>query len=221
MNILIPYTHDPESPLTYTLRAAQQYIGEAQLYIVGDKPDLQNFIHIPYPSATDTRHKERNIFEKLLQGPAEFITLYDDEILLKPFDPFPKTVPWHIFDWLGRRVDKWGTYQYSVINTKELFGPVCLNYDRHSPMFMQRAYLEIYRRRWPDYGYCVKSLYGNSRLLPHVEVEDCKVRYDGTAWRDWDCVSFNESTWPMYKQQIKSIFDKPSKWEIKPNITNL
>lgn len=208
--LVTPYQHDSDGgELIYALRAAERYINNPYWICVGDEPPGVNpDKYVPYQRCTDNRHKERNIFEKLLvaEVDGDFVTLYDDEILLATFNSMPVTIPW----------PDWGTYRYTVENTRRLF-LYAVNYDRHYPMLMNAQRLEVLRGYdWPDYGYCIKSLYGNHYCLPHFVGDDVKVRIVPVQepWQSWPGVSTSEFSFADIKKELNLLYTNKSRWEI-------
>jgi hypothetical protein len=210
-NVVIPYQRDSQGgELIYALRAAEKFIGEINLTIVGDYPnELKDFRYVPYPSESNSLYRDRNIFDKLrASGVEDFIAMYDDEILLAPFNPVPVTIPWFCV----------GLYRNVEERTKAVLGPEALNYDRHYPMVFNLKKLNTlgYLDWDRPYGYCIKSLYGNRHDIEHTAGIDCKVRIVPVKeqWKKWDCVSTSPMAWQDIKTEVAEMFPIKSKWEL-------
>lgn len=211
INLVVPYQHDPEGgELIYALRAAEQFMDVSKLCIIGDKPPgLLGYFWIEVPPEYNSIYRDRNIFQKLCKAPfKKFVSLYDDEILLKPFNPVPVSIPWFGF----------GAYARAENNTKLLIGSKALNYDRHYPFTFNTTWLnELDAYDWnKQYAYCVKSLYADNYSVQGTPGVDCKVRYVPVKdkWQEWDCVSTSPMAWRYIKKEIETMFPNKSRWEV-------
>lgn len=177
-DIVIPYleTYHKELELSFALRSIEKYLtGYAQIFIVGDKPRLQNIIHIPF---TERCEKEQNIFRKIKTAcqdervSDDFIMWHDDHFLLKPLD---KIKYWYDGSLKELSVKARGGYRTAVLNTLEKF-PDGFNYDVHAPVvFNKKTFLEL--TNWTK-EHILKSYYCNYTNVNDAEpFKDCKINF--------------------------------------------
>lgn len=170
--IIIPYKADDGISLKYTLRGIDKHLG-GDVLLVGDS--WGKCEHIPCPDKPGLFYKERNIFDKLLKGPDEFLMMNDDHFLLDGYSPDP-------YYFQGTLKDRMrfpsGSYDYTLENTFNLCGNVPY-YDIHCPMKMQKSVLINMNYNWPEWGLCIKSAYMSLTGVRGEETTDLKFRQYG------------------------------------------
>lgn len=186
MDIVIPYKNSTSNglELLYTLRGIERYFpGLENVFIVGDCPAfLQNVIHIPAPSATESRFKAQNILYKLLIACQDkrvsdaFAMFNDDHFLLKPWQSV-----YHYCGSLEQSIGKYTihqTYRQTLVNTMALLEGG-QDFDSHCPIVYQK---ELFIRTmsmadWSKpWGYGIKSLYCNLTGTKGEYYPDLKIK---------------------------------------------
>lgn len=173
--------------LRYTLRSFEMYCPEiGNVYIIGHKPTfVQNVIHVPFREKS--MYPATNLYQKLkvaceMEEVSElFIYAHDDHFLLPGYVYDAAYCEGDLEDELRREGDP--IYKRTVRNTLEFLlampEPKYRNFDVNVPMAMsKKAFLTAmaqvnWERNW---GYCIKSLYGNMYDILPARIEDCKIR---------------------------------------------
>lgn len=182
-DIVIPYKEDP-GPLRYALRSLTGH----KVVLVGHKPYwVKNVLHIPCGDKEGAKYKEANIFRKLLKACHDdrvsdpFIYSMDDVFFLSP----PKDEQFYqgtLDDKINRIREKGfqNDYLKTMKQTKDALikkGLPTLHYDIHGPTVIHKEkFLKLTEFNWKiDYGYGIRSLYGNVNAIEATSIADCKI----------------------------------------------
>lgn len=184
MDIVIPYRRNNSAELVYALRSLKN-IHHDRVYVIGDNPNLNNIIYVPYKQTGDiarNTHSILNIACGIQEISEDFIWMADDMYFMKKTDRIPVLHRGHYDEIL----DKYSTrpinfYINRMIRTNEklkqmgIEKPLC--YEVHAPFV-------INKKRWIDLSipdtYNKLSMYGNLSDLGGIKTKDVKVRQ-----KDW------------------------------------
>jgi len=147
-----------------------------KMFLVGLCPAwLKDVIHIPYSDIQNLRQKEKNICGKVLKACNDprvsdpFIFANDDHFILNPWKG--------LYEHCGPLMTKQKTaYKQTAQNTIDVLGP-CNNFDVHCPIIFDKerfssAFADM---DFPDFGYCMKTIYCVKNGIEGVETTDVKI----------------------------------------------
>lgn len=182
MDVVIPFRNTKTNiELTYSLRSLEGFA----VFIVGDKPPgFKNYTHIPCGDREGPQFKEANIYRKLVKACMDervsdpFVYSMDDVFYLKPpiaEDYYQGTLQDKI-----SRTDRSNPYKKTMQQTYTALarmGLPTLHYDIHGPTVIHKdKFLQLSKFDWKkEYGYGVRSLYGNMNRVEAVSIADCKI----------------------------------------------
>lgn len=192
VDILLPLgtgsRHD-NLELRYCLRSIEKHLKNVRkIFIVGEFPDWINdsredIIYLPCKDNTAGTQRAHNIYRKIMAGceysgmSDNFLFMNDDHFLFKDFEasefPFYHRGPIEP-NRIGneaQRVQMENTVmallsQYEETNDYDVHAPMLFNKDR-----FQYAFSGL---EWQDYGFGIKSIYGNIWAKESVLIEDLK-----------------------------------------------
>ena len=188
MNLLIPIgtgSRWQDNELRYCFRSIEKYLtGWDKIVIVGKLPEWvvpnESLIFIPAEDRIGARHKEHNIYVKILAGIASghlgeaFLFMNDDHFLLQPFET--ANFPYHH---KGKLIPSSGCnpYKKTVQNTINLL-KVADNFDTHCPIvYHTNKFLKAFQgMTWPYYGYCIKTTYCKRNGITGNYYPDLKIK---------------------------------------------
>lgn len=174
--------------LKYCLRAVEKNVSNVgEIFIIGENPNwITNVTHIPAKDHPDFEYKERNIFKKILIATEiesvsdDFLFMNDDHIILSSFDAdkFPYFIKENLMFYVERNNENI-PYRTSLVNTityLRLNGYTEDNFDVHCPIVYNKdKFKKLNSVNWDaEWGYVIKSLYGNINELKGVFTEDVK-----------------------------------------------
>jgi hypothetical protein len=187
MTILLPLgsgSRWQDNELRYCFRSIEKYLsGWDKIVIVGKLPTWvrdDRVIFIPVEDKITARHKERNIYIKILAGIASghlgesFLFMNDDHFLLQPFaaDKFP-------YHHKGPMLPKTGSnpYRKSISNTLQLLGQTN-DFDTHCPIvYNSESFIKAFNGlTFPYYGYCIKTVYCKRNGIEGSFYPDRKIK---------------------------------------------
>ncbi len=197
MTILIPLgtgSRWQNNELRYCLRSIKKHLtGWTNIVLIGEKPEWlcpnETLIHLPFPEKASSRHKEQNIHKKIIHGiesgycQGNFLFMNDDHFILQDLN-----APWFPFHHKGaltntlEQTKSVNGYARSIKNTiKYLSGKGVKapnDYDTHCPIvYSGEKYLQVMPGHpFPDYGYCLKSLYCNLTGINGFYYPDLKLK---------------------------------------------
>lgn len=185
MDVVIPYKEQPgHTALIYALHSLTGH----KVVIVGDKPYwLKNALHISCGDKEGGQYKEANIFRKLLKACHDdrvsdpFVYSMDDVFYLQPITEeqfYQGTLQEKI-----ERVRQSGfenNYLKTMRQTLSALikkGLPTLHYDIHGPTIIHKEkFLKLTQFDWKiDWGYGIRSLYGNVNKIEATNISDCKI----------------------------------------------
>lgn len=254
-DILIPLgqgsRHD-NLELRYCLRSVEKHLKNVgNIFIVGEKPEwLTNVVHIPARDNPNNWERAHNIYKKIMAGinyevvhsvsfgefrdPDEmlsenFLFMNDDHSLLTDFDAgeFPYYHRGEIkLNNFSDNIPQRNQYMNTV---KELF--TTLDFGVHCPiLYNKRAFKAAFApiNHWPEYGYEIKSIYGNKWLSGSklIECKDLKFHqpyneplmkesiYKALEDRDWFSISDSCLKSGDMKEVLQELYPNKSKYEI-------
>lgn len=181
--------HDNE--LRYCLRSIEQHLkGYGEIFIIGEKPEwLTNIIHIPFKESSNTKYRERNIYEKIIVACADirlgkrFIFFNDDHYLLQ--DIKADEFPYHYKGAMeGNANNRRATDPYgnTLRNTLKVTSNQVNNYDTHCPIVYDKELFatSVGRLDWVvPFGYAIKTVYCYYNGITGEYYEDCKAGLQG------------------------------------------
>lgn len=240
--------------LRYCLRSIEKYLKNVgNIFIVGVKPEwLTNVIHIPAKDNPNNWQRAHNIYKKIMAGinyevvhsvpfgefrdPDEmlsdnFLFMNDDHYLLTDFDAgeFPYyhrgAIRLNNFsDNIPQRNQYMNTVKELVCSIKMFttldFGVHCpILYNKHA---FKAAFAPI--THWPEYGYEIKSIYGNkfADSSKMIECEDLKFKeplmketiYKVLESREWFSIGDKCLKSGDTKTVLQELYPDKSKFEI-------
>lgn len=218
--------------LIFTLRSIEKNLkNHNNVYLVGEK--IPNFIkktiNIPFKQSNNDNNKQINILNKILfccnidKLSEEFIFMNDDHILLREFDAI--TFPKYQDGEMERNVSD-NPYKFTVNNTLRFLennNSTKLNFDIHTPiLYNKKKFKKIFETiKFPNFGYCIKSIYGNLAKVKPTYLEDCKITYKLTKeqaqeiCKDKTIISFTDAPIKTgLKEYLKELFPNKSKFEL-------
>ena len=210
IDVLIPLKDDSKInylDLIYTLRSIEKHLKNyGTIYIVGKVPkSIKNVVEIPFKELRNEDYRQSNIVNKTIfcleQIKENNILFFNDEhFLLTDFNAltFPNYQDGEIEPVHGN--DYRYTQQKTLMYLKEHNLPT-VNFDVHTPIiYNKEKFLSIFKDlKFDRFGYCIKSIYGNSLGLKGTYMDDCKIRHKVTyehakeICRDKKIVSCNDS----------------------------
>ncbi len=214
MNILIPLGKGStweNNELRYCLRGIVKHLtGWNQIVIIGEKPSWlkpdYRLLHVSFPEKPSAINKEKNIHLKIMFAIEKrfvknnFLFMNDDHFLLHDFQA-PLFPDYHKGRLSPAGLPDNSNYRKTILNTlKQLHSkwiPEPLHFDTHCPIIYN---CETYVKHlgglsWPNFGYCIKSMYGNLEGLKGEYYPDLKtgVWYSGTNQELKDRLYFSTS----------------------------
>lgn len=195
VDIVIPLTHNGSHydnlELRMCLRSIEKHLtGYRNIIIIGERPkwlSFKNTFHLPFSDNTNNVHRARNIYHKLLYACQDvsitnnFLYFNDDHYLLK--DYHAPSFPYYHRGEINLEQMAGNNAQYKQMKqTKDYLRKECCwainDYDVHAPMLINKGnFLQTFPEIWPEYGYGIKSMYGNRwRKESNVVCQDLKFR---------------------------------------------
>lgn len=195
IDIVIPLMHQGSKhdnlELRMCLRSIEKHLtGYRNIIIIGERPkwlSFKNTFHLSFSDNTNSIHRARNIYHKLLEACQDlsitnnFLYFNDDHYLLEDFHA--PSFPYYHRGEINLDQMAWNNAQYKQMSqTKDYLRKECCwalnDYDVHCPMVINKGnFFNTFPICWPEYGYGIKSMYGN---LWHkekvIECEDLKFR---------------------------------------------
>lgn len=234
MDLVIPYMHSPKEELKFTLRGFEKYYtGIDRLFIVGDKPELKNFTHVPWhQDEFSPKVKERNIYHKILRACNEpevssnFLMASDDHFLLRPFDDMPYFQKGELlYSW--DKLSDSNPYRTTLVNTYDALvrkNLKTIHFNCHAPIIYNK---EKFKEILPSFdwtrggGYAIKSLYCNSLGVRDTPYRGVKIKFPlnihdlkkEIVMLDMFSAS-NDAFNSDMVTVLKQLFPKKSRWEI-------
>lgn len=220
--------------IRYSLRSLDKFAtGLDQVWIIGELPEfVQHINHIPLADAS-AYNREKNMFDKIIRACLEprisddFFFLNDDHFMLHDFrlDDFPNYHRGYIEPAFRLRPPG-DAYRVSLKNTWEELkaaGKNTLHFDGHCPIvFNKEKFLQLQQYNWTrQYGFVIKSLYGNTFDIPPTYMDDCKIAGKltvmdivATIWGRPVFSIGDESLNPEMKALLNKLYHEKSRWEL-------
>lgn len=184
MDILIPLASGHYKDcieLKYALRSIETNLSNiGDIHILTDRLPgwITNVKHTYVEDIIFPQSKEWNIMKKLTIGAGllnKFLCYHDDHYILQPMDA--EEFPLHhcgMFNYGNRGIHD--PYVKTIKNTERVIARG-YNYDIHSPIIMEREFINVIaKRNWQkDFGYCIKTLYVNAANVYGTYYEDIKL----------------------------------------------
>ena len=182
-----PYHGDNHFEITHSIRLLRKHgKGLRNIYIVGDNPQIENTIHIPF---IQEDAKEINIWAKVLAAcfhkdlSERFLFMNDDHFILQDFEDIP-------YYYEGEIGGHSGNMQYS--NAEDRTKRVLIErkktvkyFDIHVPMFIEAEKFITTFVQFSNDEYIMKSAYCNFNNIKGFPYTDQKFRtlvsYDEAA----------------------------------------
>lgn len=234
-DILIPLGNGSKQnnlELRYCLRSIELHLKEVgQVVIIGVKPDwVQNIRFIPAQDSFNNWERAENIYKKILKGckldwlSEQFLYAHDDHFLLHDYvaGKFPD---YHRGLIRLKELQEKNPQQYRQMrNTTDALGYLGFDFDIHCPMLIDKqCFISLFKNlEWPDFGYGIKSYYGNNYADTSTEIEDLKFNeqlmrpsiYSVLDERQWFSIGDNSLTGGDMKQVLQELYPNKSKYEI-------
>lgn len=225
--------------LRFCLRSVEKHlIGVGQIVIVGETlPWLRNIIHISGPEKPGVHFRSENIYRKIIAGCSlrelsdNFLFMNDDHFLLKDFEvsQFPylhrgPIIPHRIGNEAQER-----QMSNTVSLLKKLRAETGINldfkdFDIHCPILYNKEgfIYTFYNTDWPEYGYGIKSVYGNGNFIDGQYCEDLKISqpldkktiYKNLEGRDWFSIDDKTLRSGGMQEVLQELYPDKSKYEI-------
>jgi hypothetical protein len=221
-DVVIPLINNAtqHTELRYALRSLE-YIPHNDIYIIGDKPRwIKNIHHIPFIERSEKRHKEKNLYDKLMVACDDnrigdpFVYFHDDHFLLPDFDI--------TLNYCTGEFTAYGNYTTTVANTRSLY-PNAKNFDVHCPMVMNKDLLRAAFKgvQWPSWGHMIKTMYAAYSNIEGFNHGDLKFRRplasnyirDAIEGRHFFSTDQNVIRTGGMMSMLKSLYPKASKYE--------
>jgi hypothetical protein len=239
MTILIPLgtgSRWKNNELRYCLRGICKHLHNwTNIVLIGEKPDWlkpdQRLIHLPFPEKPSSRQKEQNIHKKIINGiesghcSGDFLFMNDDHFILQDLNA--KWFPCHHKGPLSETLKQTKSvngYARTIKNTlaylvgKGIQAPN--NYDTHCPIIYNgEKYLQVMAGlSFPDYGYCLKTMYCNLTGAKGFYYPDLKVRSidNGFPGQIQGRLYFSTGAVDSYfllETEMNKLYPNPSIWE--------
>lgn len=182
MDIVIPYRKSRSDELIYTLRSLKN-IRHDKVYIIGDNPNLQNIMYIPYTQTSDIAKNTLNILNLACDTPdisENFIWMHDDMYFMGRIYSIPilhrGTYDEILESYENRR---YNFYVQRMIATNEklksmgIDKPLC--YEVHAPFVIsKKKWHKVSEHIAPEFNKL--SMYGNLCSIGGAKTKDVKVR---------------------------------------------
>ncbi len=190
MDIIIPLgtgsLHD-NIELRFCLRSIEKFItGVDEVFMIGERPAwLKNVVHIPAIDRPGSNYKQQNIYTKILAACADpalsdnFLFFNDDHFILKPF--FASMFPYHHKGKMSLECRQPHEPYYKTLKNTMNLHPGCLNFDTHCPIIYNKERFKALKMIWPQYGYCIKSVYCSTGNIEGEYYPDLKIQGKKTA----------------------------------------
>lgn len=190
--------------LRYSIRSVLHYFPDANIWVVGGKPDwyIGNYIRIDQMARNKYENAKNNLFAlcKHNEISNDFILMNDDFYIVKPIKRIGYYHGGSMYDRIEDYQKHMGmtpyikklkmTYKHLVrMNIREP-----LDYALHVPMPMQRDKL-LYLLTTHRYAHSWRSLYGNYYKVGGEEIRDVKV-YDDKGYKP-DTYDFTRLIYPF------------------------
>lgn len=179
MDVAIPLKKQGEyNELRYALRGLQRFYPDANVYLIGTKPDWFIGNHIEADDNPDPMFKERNIYNKITKAfeyLPSFLFINDDHHILNQVNYL------HHRGSLAAHIsirNPNGSYTYTLKNTVDI-GAIN-DYDVHCPIWYERSQFEkLAALDWnKSWGYGIKSIYCHLNNLEGTYYEDKKFYHE-------------------------------------------
>lgn len=184
MDIVIPYRRSRSDELIYALRSLKNF-KHGKVYIIGDDPNLQNIIHIPFRQTSDIAHNTKAILDLACNTPEiseNFVWMADDMYFMRRVWRIPVLHRGTYDEVLERYTNRpYNFYVHRMRRTNETLkkmgveNPLC--YELHVPFV-------INKQKWLELNIPKDlnklSMYGNLCKIGGTKTEDVKVRQ-----KDW------------------------------------
>lgn len=233
-DILIPLNNGSKHEdieIRYCLRSIERHLkGVGNVIIVGEKPEwLQNITHIPATDNTAGCMRAENIYRKIIKGleyaSDDFLFMNDDHFLLSDFQAgeFPYL---HRGQILTYRIGNEGQTRQmeNTVAALKWITSEPFDFDLHCPIvYNKEMFLNtLPSGDWPEYGYGIKSLYGNSAILKSSFCEDLKISepamketiYRVLEGRQWFSIGDKCLRSGSMKEVLQELYPDKSKYEL-------
>jgi hypothetical protein len=213
--------------LRYSIRSVLKNTPNANIWVIGNKPDwyVGNFIPLP-----DQYMKFENIVECCRAAAYDdrvsdpFVWMNDDFFIVKPIESIPPLHRGPLLERADRYALKVSVSKYNRLLFQTYSKLVSLgiedplDYDVHTPLEMSKKPL----REALEYGLLPRSFYGNLANIGGEKAIDVKVYHDRVNqfksydFRNGDSpfISTEDSSFKMvYDELLKDMFPDPSKYE--------
>lgn len=221
--------------LRFCLRSIEMHLLDIRnIFIIGECPAwVKNCFRIFCEDKPGVINRAYNIYKKIMLGCSNpdlsenFLFLNDDHFLLKDFEAadFPYL---HRGPIIPHRIGN-EAQERQMSNTVKMLKNVVdesYDYDIHCPIVYNK---EIFSKMladllWPEFGYGIKSLYGNSvakAILKNSFCEDLKFSeplskrniYKALEGKDWFSVSDKTLRLGEMQEVLQELYPSPSKYE--------
>lgn len=175
--------------LRYALRLLEKNVSNVgDVYVIGKRPKgFTNLIVHEIPEFAGGQYRHHNICNKVLfacelpELTDNFLFMNDDHFINQWFDAadFPNFYDDYLYK-KGVKLNIVSPYRKTITNTFEhlkSFGLNSLNFDVHCPiLFNKNNFKNLFAElKQPEYGYCIKSIYGNYFRVDPRKIDDEKV----------------------------------------------
>lgn len=209
--------------LRYSIRSLYANYSNANVWVVGDKPDwyVGNYLHVP-----QTKTKFNNVLESIRsvidckEISQSFVLMNDDFFILQPM----KTIRNYHGGKLIDKINKYDDLMPSSAYVKMLKAtydrlvklgiPDPLDYELHVPMLMNKR--KLARSLTP--GILWRSMYGNLNSVGGKKMKDVKVYISGPFKNNLSYnlsehesfLSTDDSSFSIFKDQLNSRYPNAS-----------
>jgi hypothetical protein len=204
--------------LRYALRGLEKFVAPEKVYLIGGKPGwIKGVKWIQYKDSTDSKFREKNIFDKLCACPAdEFLYFSDDNYLMQPWvelRPYDGLILNKMYN-----LPRGSIYRNTIANTLR-YGHKAFNYDTHAPWTVNKEILyKLKRMPWgQNFGFCLKTLYAQVAGITGTPYADMKIRKDDSVGIDllrsraW--FSTADGVVENMREVMEELYPKQSKYE--------
>lgn len=186
-NFLYVYKAGKNNEIADSIRLARHFYPSKKIFVIGDKPKVEDVIHIPHKQVSFNRFtRVITMMIDAFSHMDSYILMNDDFFISDRFD----LNTYHTCGELRFNPRKPLGYHECLKNTKqwlEYYNLPILKYDCHQPMmFEKEKFLPLLDKLiWKEQMVLIKSIYGNYYKLPNIQIENLKVRSHSEMLNKW------------------------------------
>ncbi len=235
MNFVYVCRDGKNEELRYSIRSVVRSFPDAEIWVVGGKPDWYTGNHIAVEQKYGKYENVRRNLAALYDSeemPEDIVLMNDDFFIIQKIDSIPIYHNGPLIETLKNFADAKvrSVYTKKLLRTyrylrRANYGHHILSYELHVPMPVKRSIMKNYK----DLGLASRTIYGNMNRLGGEKMEDVKfftaermqhINYDISDPKH-PFLSCNDKSFEIiYSQILKDMFPKPSKYE-KESRTNI